>query len=185
MKSLPIATASNHLLYSWAFGIFSFFTHPDSVYFAILLSVVRNISFCFFPLLPGTAFLLWYLFCPHMSGMYHGTTCGSQLYLPPRCPTGLQDSHHSAPGRCSAGTTGYSSKMLPTWVLYFPLLLLPPSTPPACLLQGKVSRQKALCFCCQSSHPFCFLRSLTEVAVELKIKCCYVSFAFLQHNPVM
>lgn len=60
-----------------------------------------------------------------------------------------------------------------------------PPPPPACLLQGKVSRQKALCFCCQSSHPFCFLRSLTEVVVELKIKCCYMSFAFLQHNPVM
>lgn len=111
--------------------------HPGSVF--IFLCVVRIL---FSPFLPGTAFLLWYLFCPHMSGMYHGTTCGSQLYLPPRRPTGLQDSHHSAPGRCSARTTGYSSKILPTRVLYFPLLPLPP-LPPSLSVTGQGVKAKS------------------------------------------
>lgn len=123
----------------------------------------------------GTAFLLWYLFCAHMSGMYHGATCGSQLCLPPRCPTGFQDSHHSAPGRCSARTTGHSSKILPTWILHFPFFL------PACLLQGKVSGQKTAS--AVNLLTLFVLSAATEAAVELTtVVLCILQSCHVNHD---
>lgn len=113
-----------------------------------------------------------------MSGMYHGTTCGSQLYLPPRCSSGLQDSYHPAPGGCSARTTGYSGKILPTEMLNFSLLF-----PHSFFFTGQGVRQKALCFFCQSSHPFCSPR--TDRSCCVGEKSAVMNFAFLQRNPVM
>ena len=109
------------LTISFIVELLDFFFHPGTTFSNSSLG--DDTDFCLYFCL-GTAFLLWHLFCPHMSGMYHGTTCGSQLYLPPRCPPGLQDSHHSAPGRCSARTTGYSSKILLS-TLFSPCFFLP------------------------------------------------------------
>lgn len=165
VKSLPMATASSHLLFllSVVFFVDDVFCHPCISFSLFSSSSDGDTGFS----LPGTAFLLWYLLCPHMSWMYHGATCGSQLYLPPRCPPGLQNSYHPAPGRCSARTTGYSGKILPAQVLNFFFLSLT-----ACLVQGRVSGKKlsdaSVSFLTPSVLP-----DLTEVAVWLKTKCCY------------
>lgn len=152
VKSLPMATASSHLLFllSVVFFVDDVFCHPCISFSLFSSSSDGDTGFS----LPGTAFLLWYLLCPHMSWMYHGATCGSQLYLPPRCPPGLQNSYHPAPGRCSARTTGYSGKILPAQVLNFFF-----SIPHSLSGTGQSVRQKALWCFCQLSHPFCSPRS--------------------------